>query len=142
MMIVAETITRLKAITPQPFRIIAGAIELAAVQQQPAAVPAVYVFIENEAAADNEAMTGAVQQRVETDLAVVIVASNAADASGGALASDLETLKAAVRTALIGWLPPSGFDVVTYVSAEVVRMRGGYAACQLTFSAPYHLDVR
>jgi hypothetical protein len=141
-MIVADVITRLKAMSPQPFRIIAGALELAAVREQPAATPAAYVFIEAEAAADNRAMTGAVEQRVETDLAVVIVASNVADAAGGALAGDIETLKARVRNALVGFLPASGSDIITYASAEIVRMRGGFAACQLTFSAPYDLDIR
>ena len=141
-MIVADVIARLHALSPPVFRIVAGALELAAVREQPAAVPAAYVFIENEAAAENEAMTGAVTQRVETDLAVVIVASNVSDAAGGALAADLEAIKRRVLVALLGWLPPQGDDIVTYVGSETIRMKGGYAACQLTFSAPYYLEAR
>ena len=141
-MIVADVITRLKEMASPPFRIIAGALELAAVKEQPAATPAAYVFIESEAAADNETITGAVRQRVEADLAVVIVAGNAVGGAGGALASDLESLKATVRTALVGWQPASSEDVVTFVASELVRAKGGYAACQLTFSAPYYLEAR
>lgn len=141
-MIVAEVIAQLKALDPQPFRIVAGALELAAVKEQPPATPAAYVFLEAEAASDNRAMAGAIQQRVETDLAVVIVASNVADPTGAALAIDIETLKRRVIDALVGFMPFSGSDVITYGSAELVRARGGFAACQLTFSAPYELDIR
>lgn len=140
-MIVAEAIARLKALDPPAFRIVAGAVELAAIAQQPAATPAAYVMIEQEAAGDNDYFGGVVRQRVEADLAVVVVASNVADKAGAALAADLETLKARVRAALLGWTPPSGGDVVTYVGAEVGRARAGYAVAQLTFSAPYYVEA-
>lgn len=141
-MIVADVIARLNAISPPVFRIVAGALELAAVKEQPPATPAAYVFVETEAAADNETTTGAVRQRVETDLAVVIVASNVSSAAGGALAADIDALKGKVLEALVGWLPPSGGDVMTFAASELVRAKGGFAACQLTFSAPYYLEAR
>lgn len=140
-MIVAETIARLRALDPPAFRLVAGAVELAAIGKQPPATPAAYVVIEQEAAGENDYVAGVLRQRVEADLAVVVVAANASDATGAALALDIEALKRRVRDALLGWTPPSGDDAITYVGCEIARAAPGYAVAQLTFSAPYYVEA-
>lgn len=140
-MIVAEVIERLRARTGSPFGLIEGAAELASLgSAQPTALPAAYVYTAEEAASENERING-VLQRLEIDLAVVVVAGNVSDATGGAAASDIESLKRFVRSALVGWEPPSADDVVTNVGARIVRVRDGAVWCEMTFAtALYETD--
>ena len=73
-------------------------------------------------------------QRLEIDVSVVIVASNLGDATGAAAAGDVETLKPAVRRALVGWQPASAEDVITNVGARIVRARDNYVWVEMTFA--------
>ncbi|WP_437871293.1 phage tail terminator protein [Methylorubrum extorquens] len=140
-MIIAQIIERLRAQTDTPFAIVEGAAELASLgNAQPNALPAAYVFTAEEAAEPNDRI-GAVLQRLEIDVAVVIVAGNVSDATGAAAASDMESLKRAARKALVGWQPPAADDVVTNVGARIVRVRDGAVWCEMTFAtARYETD--
>lgn len=140
-MIVAEIIERLRARTGSPFALVEGAAELASLgNAQPTALPAAYIYTAEEAASENERLNG-VLQRLEIDVAVVVIAGNVSDATGGAAASDIESLKRFVRSALVGWEPPSADDVVTIVGARIVRVRDGAVWCEMTFAtALYETD--
>lgn len=139
-MIVAQIIARLLDEPSLGLALVEGATELAAVKDAPAALPAAYVYLKEEAAGPNERMSGQVLQRVEADVAVLIVCGNLSDTAGGAAALDLGPLKRAIRTRLLGWCPPSADDVLTSVGGEVVRFRSGVVWWEETFAAAYYLE--
>ena len=139
-MIVAEIIARLQAIAPPVFALVEGAAELAALGSgTPPAMPAAYVYIAEEASADNERLTG-VLQRTEIDISLLLVASSAADPRGGVASGDLEALKRAARGALLGWQPPSADDVVTHVGGRIVRFRDNAVWWEMTLGTAVYLD--
>lgn len=137
MSIVSEVIARLTAISGAPFRIVEGAVELAAVKGRPTALPAAYVFIKQEQAGPNQRMTGPVLQPVELDVAVIIVTENLADLTGAQLGEDLEVLKGAVQVALLGMVPAGAQDgtPLEYVSGAVVKIGGGVVWHESIYSA-------
>lgn len=141
MSIVGEVIAQLKAISPAPFAIVEGAVELAAVKGRPTALPAAYVFVKQEMAGPNERMTGPVLQPLELDVAVVIITENLADLPGEQLGEDLEVLKNRVRTALLGMVPTGAHSgtPLEYVSGEVVRIGGGAVWHESVYSASLYI---
>lgn len=142
MSVVGEIITRLTAISPAPFAIVEGAVELAAVKGRPTALPAAYVFVRQEQAGPNQRMTGPVLQPLELDIAVVVITENLADLPGALLGEDLEVLKAEVRGALIGLVPSGAQDgtPLEYVSGEVVKIGGGVVWHESVFSASLYIS--
>lgn len=138
-MIVAEIIERLSLADGSPFALIEGAAELAAIVDQPLALPAAYVFVKEEASEENTRMAGTLQ-RTEADIAVAIFAANVSDATGGAAAGDIEALKGFVRGALIGWQPPSATDAIIHVGGQLVRARGGLLVWEMTLGVAFYLE--
>jgi tetrahydromethanopterin S-methyltransferase subunit G len=135
----AETIARLKAEMPNAFGIVEGAAAFAALgTAKPKAVPAAYVFTDEEAAEANERLDG-VSQRVETDVGVVLITSDVSDRRGAAASADVETLKRDVIAALVGWRPDSADDVMTYVGARLVRAREGLVTLEMTFATAFYV---
>ncbi len=128
MSIIDDVQARLKAIDPPVFSIVDDAIALSAVKGRPNATPAAYVFLKEEHAQPNTRMSGGpLLQLVEADIAVVIITDNVSDQTGGAVRTDLETLKAKVRGAVMGMVPPSsdGQAPIEFVSGAVVNFSGG-----------------
>lgn len=125
---VSELQAELLAIDPPVFRIVGGAADFASIADAPHATPAAYVFVEEEVSAENETMTGPVLQRMESDIAVVIITRNLSDAKGGAAAADIETLKTTVRNKLIGFVPTATQDgtPVTHIAGALLKARGGF----------------
>lgn len=119
-MIVKDIIDRLSG-TGSPFRIVEGANELAEVKDRPATTPAAYVYVASEASKPSERFNGPVLQRLEMDIAVVIVTDN----NAGALqvADDIESLKAFVRGRLLGYVSPSAFDPIEHVLGQVAQIK-------------------
>lgn len=143
MTIVADFIARLLAIDPPVFSIVEGAAEFASIDSVPVAMPAAYVLIEAEASGQNARATGGpVLQRCEADVAVIIITANVSDATGGAAAGDIETLKRQVRTALIGFVPASSDDgtPVEHISGELLKVRSGTVWQKELFSAAFYLE--
>ncbi|KQO53072.1 Gp37 family protein [Methylobacterium sp. Leaf85] len=131
---IQEIIDRLTAEASPPFSIVEGSAELASLgTAQPNALPAAYVFISEEAAADNERVN-AVLQRMEVDVSVVVITGNVSDAQGAAASVEIESLKKVVRAALIGWQPEGADDVLTNVGGRLVRARDGLVWWELTFA--------
>lgn len=137
-MIVAEVIDRLKSAPGTPFRLIAGAAQLAALTDAPTALPAVFVFVKEEASGDNERLND-LAQRTEMDLGVVIVAGNVADALGAGAAADIEQLKAHVRSRLVGWQPASSDEAITHIGGQLVRSRAGAVWWEMTLGCAFYL---
>ena len=140
-MIVAEVSERLRAMTPAVFMLVEGVAEIAALKTaRPAALPAAYVFISQEAAGDNERITG-VLQRVEMDLSVVLVTENLSDPREEAASNDVTALKGRVNSALLGWQPPSAEDVVTAVGGRLVRARDGLVWWEMLFGTAIYQEA-
>jgi len=132
-MIVDAFIARLGSMDPAFFASIEGIAELAALTGPPAMSPAVYVFESESVAAPNDRMTS-VLQRVEIDVAVVIVVTDVSDPAAGAAARTARALEDDVMGRLLGWCPEDATDVVTFVGAKTVKARGGEIWRELTFA--------
>ncbi|MBZ9678896.1 hypothetical protein [Mesorhizobium sp. ES1-1] len=126
MSLVSDIIERLDTISPPAFSFVGGAADFASIGSVPTATPAAYVLIEAEASAPTERATGPVLQRLESDVAVVIVAGNVSDFVGAAASQDIEDLKAIVRKALIGFTPACADDVVQHISGELLKAKNGF----------------
>lgn len=131
---IAAIIERLKAEASPPFSIVEGSADLASLGAgQPNAMPAAYVFVAEEAAEENSRVN-AVMQRMEIDVSVVVITSNVSDVQGAAASVEIETLKKAVRRALVGWQPEGADDVITNVGSRLVRVREGAVWVEMTFA--------
>lgn len=140
-MIVAEIIARLQGAASPPLAIVEGAAELNALGGgTPLSLPAAYIYVAEEASAENERVTG-VLQRTEMDVSVVLVTGSVADSHGAAAASDLEPLKSAVRAALLGWQPPSAEDVITHVGGRIVRFGDNAVWWEMTLTTAIYLEA-
>lgn len=119
-MIVAEIIARLLEVGT-PFAIVEGANELAEVTTRPAAVPAAFVYVATEASMKNERSTGPVLQRMEVDIAVLLVTENHAGSIDAA--RDIEALKNFVRGKLIGFMPASAADPIEHAVGQIQQVK-------------------
>lgn len=136
-MIVPEVIGRLKGL--DLFAMVEGVAQLASLgNASPRATPAAFVFVDEEAAEENERLNG-VLQRLHTDVGVILVTRDVSDATGGKAATDVDSLKRAVWGALVGWQPDSADDALTYVGGRLARARDGYVTFEMTFAAPVYL---
>lgn len=141
MSVVSEIIARLKPETGAVFAIVDGAGGWAAVSDSvPMATPAAYVVALREASEENARMTGPVLQRLEADIAVILVTSNVSDAIGGAAAGDIEALKAWVRARLIGFTPASAADPLIHVSGELLKTKNGVVWHEEVYGASTYLE--
>ncbi|MCR5855994.1 hypothetical protein [Mesorhizobium sp. J428] len=123
---VASIIERLKPDTDAMFAIVEGAGGWAALNGKlPTARPAAYVVTLKEAGGDNERMTGPVMQKLESDIAVIIVTDNVSDPIGGAASDDIEVLKQWVRARLLGFTPAGADEPLIFVSGELLQTRNG-----------------
>ena len=108
MTLVQAVMSRLRAETE--LRQVQGALELAAaIKALSVATPGAFVVPLSDLPAQDEAFTGQTLQRVLSKYSVVLVVDNKRDSTGGAASDELEQLRQAVRTALLGWMPP-GFE--------------------------------
>lgn len=137
MTLVDEFVERISAQCGDKFRIIETVGDLARLKDVPPAVPAAYVYIKEEAAAENTRIND-VMQRTEVDVCVLIITRNLSDARGGAAATDIEVLKNAVRPACVGWQPASAIDAVENVGGQLISAIGGTVRWEHTFSAAFY----
>jgi len=121
------------------FASVEGISALSVVKDVPLGNPAAFVFEAESAAGPNERMNG-VLQRVESDIAVVIVVQNDTTALGGAALMEAQPLEDAVLRSLLGWQPAGVEDVVTFVRAVTVKARAGQVWRELTFAVATYLE--
>lgn len=89
--------------------------------------PAAYVVLTAQRPAADEGFTGATVQRVTSHYLVVFVTQNFADATGSAIAPELQRLRAQVRKALLGWPPdPQTGEPVQAGDCELIDVINGH----------------
>ncbi len=120
---VALVIARLKD-QVAALKLVGGAAEIGAAAEALAASPAAFVIEERDVASPMD-VANEVHQRVDVSLSVFLAVRNAKDSRGQSGADDLETLRLAVRTALLGWSPESGVAPLLYVGGELFRFEPG-----------------
>lgn len=123
---IAETIARIEADKAAlGLKLVGGAAEFqAAAKVNPTAVPAAFVFRNSERAGGSPTYSRT-RQKVSSEVSVVLVAKNAADPKGAAAGADIEALRAAVRTRLLGW-SPAGCDPLRFASGSLLAFRDGH----------------
>jgi len=105
------------------FVVVAGAADLDAAIETAPATPAAYVLPLAESAAASD-LTPVVAQRVVMSFGVVLVVANLRDARGAAAAAALERHRAAVRQALLGWVPDAATgEPVEYAGGRLLQFR-------------------
>lgn len=134
---IAEIITRLQS-QVAALKLVAGAAEFgAAADTNPTASPAAYVLRLSEQGGEllTYARTG---QRVATEIGITLALRNLADAKGAAANVDLEALRAAVRTALLGWSAPS-CDPFEFAAGGLLAFRDGFLWWQDAYRTAYDI---
>lgn len=123
-------------------RKVAGAAELAAAQPDLRQTPAAFVIETLNRTGLSSTGTEVVSQQNAVRFGVVIAAQNLRDARGDAAGDDLNTLRLAVMTALLGWKPGDDFDPCIYAGGQFVQMndytiwwQDDYATASLLWSA-------
>ncbi|PZO81605.1 MAG: hypothetical protein DI629_03450 [Mesorhizobium amorphae] len=141
MTLVDQFIERLTSATDCPFSLVERAGDLAIVKERPNALPAAYVLTLEEASARSERMMGGVLQRLESDLGVILVTENVADAIGSAASADVEQLKIWTRRRLIGFVPDAQTgEAVEHISGKLLRIAGGCLWWGETFGVASYLE--
>ncbi len=138
-MITEAIITRLTAI-PSCFGLVEGIAALSLLVDGPASSPAGYVFEKESAAGPNERV-GAVLQRVEIDIAVVVVTENVAGDHAGAALVESAAIEHQVLVSLLGWQPAGAIEPLTFVSATTVRAKAGIVWRELVFATCTYLEA-
>jgi hypothetical protein len=138
MSMIAAIVARLEATKAQTgLKRVGGAAAFqAAVETNPAAVPAAYVFTLDETAGPNPVAPDVIQ-RVSASIGVVLVARNLSDAKGAAAGQDMETLRAAVKAVLLGWSPAEGHDPLERGRAHLLAFRDGHMWWQDAYTTAY-----
>lgn len=137
---IAEIIARLQSqVAPPTLNLVGGAAEFqAASDANPNAVPAAYVLRMSERG--GERLTyGRTEQRVPTEIGIVMVVRNVADAKGNAASADMETLRGAVRTALLGW-NAAATDPFEFAAGGLLAFRDGHLWWQDSYRTTYDIS--
>ena len=112
---------RIKANCPA-LRQVGGAADFSALPGVgPQAVPAAFLVLLDENAGSNQLDTG-ISQRVDVRFGVILAVRNLHDGVGAAAIDDLETLRRAIKNALLGWRPPGADDVCIYGGGRVLEL--------------------
>ena len=106
------------------FKEVKGSGGLPDFQQQRVVAPGCYIFRARSQAGANERLN-AVCQRVEEDIAVVVVTRHVGE-RGDSDGSDANAaLCEAVSAALLGW-EPDGYEPIIYRGGQLVSLRNGF----------------
>lgn len=120
----APIIARLRDET-SGFKVVGGAADLDAIGNGVVPAPAAYVIPISESAAPND-IAGGFAQQVAVMFGVVVIASNLSDATGAAAMGGLEARRAAVRGALLGWVPDAtNGATVSFSGGRLLRFGDG-----------------
>lgn len=135
---ITELKTRLQE-EVQALKLVAGATEFqAASETNPPVTPAAYVIRLRETGGPR-ATYSRVEQRVPTEIGIVLVVRNVADAKGAAAGVDMETLRSAVRTALLGW-EPTGCDPLEFGAGGLLVFRDQHLWWQDSYRSTYDIS--
>ena len=128
-----EIVDRLRAQSMPPLAMVEAAASVAAaLDRPPEATPAAYVLWQDDDPAANR-LANAVRQTVDSNWAVMVAMRNVSDGRGAAAAADLDDVKTAVRTALLGWQAPSASGVFIYLAGGFAGTDDSHAWFQLSY---------
>lgn len=119
-----------------------GALELADLMERkvlPQRFPWAFVLPVGEDAEPNAVAVNAMRQRDTETVGVLIVHKHAGSRAGAETRAAIEPVKAAVRTALLGWQPGPEMAPLEFVRARLVGMAGGAAFVQADFRTDHQL---
>jgi hypothetical protein len=135
--VIAETIARLQELVPT-LKLVGGAAGFQkASETNPAATPAAFVFLARDVAGPNPVAPD-VHQRVDAEIAVVLVIKNISDAQGNAASQDMETLRREVKAVLLGWPPATGYDALERGPGNLLAFRDGHLWWQDIYKTAYY----
>lgn len=123
------------------FKEVRGALDFSAIKKDLVKFPAAFVFLQADSASANKIAVGGHRQQVTHDVAVVLVIKSANDRSGEKASDELEELRSAVRTALVGWEPGSGFDPLSLKRGRLLGFSKGVAFWQDTYEAGSEIRI-
>jgi len=101
---------------------IGGAAEYFAARETLKRWPAAFVLPAKDTAAPNPFAEGAIDQQVIARYGVILAVRNLRDATGAAAMADLATLRQALWTKLLGWVPADGFSPCTYGGGRLLEL--------------------
>lgn len=136
---IAETIVKLEADKATiGLKLVAGAAQFQlAADSNPTATPAAYVLPMAESPGDRQ-FSGDDIQKFDVSVAVVLVLKTVADPKGGAVLDDLKTLRDAVKTSLLGWVPLTGYTSLSRGRANLLAFKDGHLWWQDTYHSSFY----
>ncbi|WP_374653119.1 hypothetical protein [Dongia sp.] len=105
----------------------------------PRQVPAGFVVPIGEDAEPAVDMSGTLRQRVTETIGIVLVNSVAGDASGAKSRAPLDLINDAVKTALVGWEPAPGCDLIEFRRSRLVGLQAGAVFIQTDVLTRWYL---
>lgn len=137
---IAEIAVRLKAQSAS-LKLVGGAVDFAALQKAPPAiVPAAWVVPLSERPQANVVTVG-VAQRVEAGIGIVVAVRHLGDARGGGAVDVLESLRAEIRGALLGWSPAAGIDRLVSTGGDLLGFEDGLAWWMESFATQFTITA-
>jgi len=136
---VDNVIGRLRA-QVSALRKVSGAVDFASATPDLKATPVAYVVPLAEAAGPN-ALANQVRQKMEVHFGVIFAIGSLRDARGEAAKEALEPLRAAVRSALLGWTPDTGFNPIYCTGGRLVDMSEGILWWQDDFTTSFYIHA-
>lgn len=124
------------------FALTGSSLEYAALKNIPSRLPAGFAVADSEQAQPNRMGTQIVDQKVTEIFAIVlIVAANnrAANAAGGKISADFESLRDAVKERFVGWQHPACSGLIELVDGRLLSVDGTAISYALRFRASYHI---
>lgn len=139
---IAAIQNRLRTAQGTPFALVEGAVSLAALKDRPTGMPAAFVIPVRAASSPNQRATGAILQKTESDVGVVIIFENLSTPLYEDGADELESLYRFVREQLVGFAPSDDEEPLQHIDGELVKARGGVVWWQETFGTAHYQESK
>lgn len=123
------------------FKVVGGAAEFDMALQGAPAAPACYVVPAREEADRSSATSTYVLQTITVDFAIVYAVRNSKSSAGQSGIADLETLRAAVRGAILGWQPATATKPITFAGGSLLDFQPGLMWWQDGFTTTHHIST-
>lgn len=120
--------------------LVEGAAQFQAIvesQKNPTATPAAFVLPMRELPGDRP-FSGSDIQKFDIAVAVVLVVRNVADVKGAAALDALQALRDAVKLALLGWVPLTGYASLARGQGNLLAFKDGHLWWQDTYTSSFY----
>lgn len=118
-------------------KLVGGAAQFERAAAGLAALPAAFVLPAKETAEESPFMDQTVQQLVAVEFVVLVAARNLTDDEGAAAIESLETVRKAIRSALLNWAPDTISHGCEFLSGEILAFENGVLWWQDTYRTAY-----